>query len=58
MKNSLTIRNAEVILPQSKKKVDVSVFKGRIDSIGKNIQNIGEFMLGSSIKKDTNLNNA
>ena len=42
MKNSLTIRNAEVILPQSKKKVDVSVFKGRIDSIGKNIQNIGE----------------
>ena len=42
MKDSLTIRNAEVILPQSKKKVDVSVFKGRIDSIGKNIQNIGE----------------
>ena len=36
MKNSLTIRNAEVILPQSKQKVDVSVVDGRIFSIGKN----------------------
>ena len=30
----------------------------KIQRQGKNIQNIGEFMLGSSIKKDTNLNNA
>ena len=30
----------------------------QIQRQGKNIQNIGEFMLGSSIKKDTNLNNA
>ena len=29
----------------------------KIQRQGKNIQNIGEFMLGSSIKKDTNLNN-
>ena len=30
----------------------------QIQRQGKNIQNIGEFMLGSSIKKDTKLNNA
>jgi len=30
----------------------------QIQRQGKNIQNIGEFMLGSSIKKDTNLKNA
>jgi methionyl-tRNA formyltransferase len=30
----------------------------QIQRQGKNIQNIGEFLLGSSIKKDTNLNNA
>jgi methionyl-tRNA formyltransferase len=30
----------------------------QIQRQGKNIQNIGEFMLGSSIKKDTDLNNA
>ena len=30
----------------------------KIQRQGKNIQNIGEFMLGSSIKKDTKLNNA
>ncbi len=30
----------------------------QIQRQGKNIQNIGEFMLGSSIKKNTNLNNA
>ena len=30
----------------------------KIQRQGKNIQNIGEFMLGSSIKKNTNLNNA
>ena len=30
----------------------------KIQRQGKNIQNIGEFILGSSIKKDTNLNNA
>tara|TARA_Y100000746_G_C15376499_1_gene396435 strand:+ start:109 stop:1041 length:933 start_codon:yes stop_codon:yes gene_type:complete len=30
----------------------------QIQRQGKNIQNIGEFMLGTSIKKDTNLNNA
>ena len=30
----------------------------KIQRQGKNIQNTGEFMLGSSIKKDTNLNNA
>ena len=30
----------------------------QIQRQGKNIQNIGEFMLGSSIKKDDNLNNA
>ena len=30
----------------------------QIQRQGKNIQNIGEFILGSSIKKDTNLNNA
>ena len=42
MNNSLTIRNAEVILPKSKKKVSVSVVNGRIDSIGNNIQNLGE----------------
>ena len=42
MKNSLTIRNAEVILPQSKQKVDVSVVDGRINSIGRNIVDIGE----------------
>ena len=29
----------------------------KIQRQGKNIQNIGEFVLGSSIKKDTNLNN-
>ena len=42
MKHSLTIRNAEVILPKSKQKVDVSVVDGRIDSIGKNIADVGE----------------
>ena len=30
----------------------------KIQRQGKNIQNINEFMLGSSIKKDSNLNNA
>ena len=30
----------------------------QIQRQGKNMQNIGEFILGSSIKKDTNLNNA
>jgi len=44
MKNSLTIRNAEVILPQSKQKVDVSVSDGRIESIGKNLTDKGEII--------------
>ena len=44
MKNSLTIRNADVILPQSKQKVDVSVVDGRIASIGKNLVEKGEII--------------
>ncbi len=44
MKNSLTIRNAEVVLPQSNQKVDVSVVDGRIFSIGKNIPEMGEII--------------
>jgi len=42
MSCSLTIRNAEVILPGSRQKVDVSVVDGRIHSIGSNIIEVGE----------------
>ena len=44
MKSSLTIRNADVILPKSMQKVDVSVLNGRIHSIGKNIPDLGEII--------------
>tara|TARA_Y100001970_G_C14137601_1_gene805203 strand:+ start:523 stop:678 length:156 start_codon:yes stop_codon:yes gene_type:complete len=46
MKGSLKIRNAEVILPNKKQKVDVFVVDGRIDSIVKNILDSGEVIAG------------
>ena len=39
---SLTIRNAEVVLPRSVQRVDVSVIDGRIHAIGSGIAEIGE----------------
>ena len=50
----LKIDNNLEIACGNKKSIKVT----KIQRQGKNIQNIGEFMLGSSIKKDTNLNNA
>jgi len=42
MNFSLTIRNADVILPKSTQKIDVSVVDGRIHSIGSDILDVGE----------------
>ncbi len=42
MKSSLTIRNADVVLPGSIKKTDVSVKNGEINAIGSEIPNVGE----------------
>jgi dihydroorotase len=39
---SLTIRNAEVVLPGSIQRVDVSVIDGRIHAVGSSIAEIGE----------------
>jgi len=39
---SLTIRNAEVVLPGSIQRVDVSVIDGRIHAIGSGIPEVGE----------------
>ena len=42
MKSSLTIRNADVVLPRSIKKTNVSVKNGKITAIGSEIPNVGE----------------
>jgi len=42
MKNSLTIRNADVVLPGNIKKTDVSVKNGIINAIGSEIPDVGE----------------
>ena len=42
MNFSVTIRNAQVILPRSIQNVDVSVVDGRIHSIGRDILDVGE----------------
>ena len=42
MKASLTIRNAEVVLPGSVQRTDVSVVNGAINAIGSAIPDIGE----------------
>ena len=42
MTESLTIRNAEVVLPGSIQRVDVSVIDGRIHAVGSSIAEIGE----------------
>ena len=42
MKLSLTIRNADVILPGGIQRVDVSVVNGLIHSIGRDIPDVGE----------------
>ncbi len=42
MKTSLTIRNAEVVLPVRTVRTDVSVINGRICAIGNEIPDVGE----------------
>ena len=42
MKSSLTIRNADVVLPRKIQKTDVSVINGVINSIGSEIMEVGE----------------
>ena len=42
MKNSLTIRNAHVVLPRNIQKTDVSVKDGIINAIGSEIPDVGE----------------
>ena len=42
MKSSLTIRNADVVLPGKIQKTDVSVKSGVINAIGSEIPDVGE----------------
>ena len=42
MKSSLTIRNADVVLPGKIQKTDVSVINGVINAIGIKIPEVGE----------------
>ena len=42
MKSSLTIRNADVVLPGNVKSTDVSVINGVINAIGSEIPEVGE----------------
>ena len=42
MKSSLTIRNADVVLPGKIQKTDVSVINGVINAIGSEIPEVGE----------------
>ena len=42
MKSSLTIRNADVVLPGNTQKTDVSVINGVINAIGSEIPEVGE----------------
>jgi len=44
MKSSLTIRNADVVLPGNIQKTDVSVINGVINAIGSEIPDIGEII--------------
>lgn len=44
MTASLTIRNAEVVLPKSIQQVDVSVIGGRINAIGNDIEGVGKLI--------------
>ena len=44
MTASLTIRNAEVVLPKSIQRVDVSVIGGRINAIGNDIEGVGKLI--------------
>ena len=63
MKNSLTIRNAHVVLPRNIKKTDVSVKDGIINAIGSEIPDVGEvidaesFFLIPGIDHNHNYNN-
>jgi Dihydroorotase and related cyclic amidohydrolases len=44
MKSSLTIRNADVVLPENVQKTDVSVINGVINAIGSEIPEVGEII--------------
>ena len=44
MKSSLTIRNADVVLPGNVQKTDVSVINGVINAIGSEIPKVGEII--------------
>ena len=49
MKSSLTIRNADVVLPRNIKKTDVSVKNGVINAIGSGIPDVGEVIFAEGL---------